>query len=310
MIDPQLIIAGLRRTTAVALAEFDPSGCLVDANAGFIRLLPEAVANQGRPDIAHYFLSPRFPRLVEMSRSGREPFYDGLLTIGDPTGRLRSLRGTVSHCGRQLLLVAEFDIEELERINDKAIQLSNDLAQTQRELLSAHNKLKRREEEIRALSLTDQLTGIANRRKLDDAITAEYARALRYGVEFALVIADIDHFKRVNDEFGHDVGDAAIRAFAQVIQGQIRRTDLAARFGGEEFVVLMPESDAECALQCAERIRIQFGQETIPPIARPVTASFGVTTLKPDDTLISLFKRADNALYRAKDSGRNRVVVA
>ena len=183
-----------------------------------------------------------------MSRSGREPFYDGLLTIGDPTGRLRSLRGTVSHCGRQLLLVAEFDIEELERINDKAIQLSNDLAQTQRELLSAHNKLKRREEEIRALSLTDQLTGIANRRKLDDAITAEYARALRYGVEFALVIADIDHFKRVNDEFGHDVGDAAIRAFAQVIQGQIRRTDLAARFGGEEFVVLMPESDAECAL--------------------------------------------------------------
>ncbi len=86
--------------------------------------------------------------------------------------------------------------------------------------------------------------------------------------------------------------------------------DLAARFGGEEFVVLMPETDTEHALQCAERIRTRFGQETIPPIPWPVTASFGVTTLEPDDTVMSLFKRADNGLYKAKDAGRNRVVVA
>ena len=310
MIDPPLIIASLRKTTAIALAEIDQSGLLCDANAGFIRLLPEAMGHQGGPDIARYFLSPRFPQLVELSRSGQEPSYEGLLTIGDPTGRSRSLRGTVSRSGRLLLLVAEFDIEELERINDKAIQLSNELAQAQRELLSAHNKLKRREEEIRALSLTDELTGIANRRRFDEVIAAEYARARRYGGEFALVIADIDHFKRVNDEFGHDVGDAVIRAFARVIQGQIRRTDLAARFGGEEFVVLMLETDAESALHCAERIRTRYGQETIPPIPRPVTASFGVTTREPDDTVTSLFKRADHALYRAKDAGRNRVVVA
>jgi diguanylate cyclase (GGDEF)-like protein len=310
MIDPPLIIASLRRTTAIALAEIDPSGGLCDANAGFIRLLPEAVGHQGTPDIARYFLSPVFPQLVALSRSGREPSYDGLLTIGDPTGRSRSLRGTVSRCGQLLLLVAEFDIEELEHISDEAIQLSNELAQAQRELLSAHNKLKRREEEIRTLSLTDQLTGIANRRRFDEVIAAEYARARRYGGEFALAMADIDHFKRVNDEFGHDVGDAAIRAFAHVIQGQIRRNDLAARFGGEEFVVLMPEADTECALHCAERIRTRFGQETIPPIPRPVTASFGVTALEPDDTVMSLFKRADDALYKAKGAGRNRVVVA
>jgi len=310
MIDPPRIIAGLRKTTAIALAEIDPSGCLSDANAGFIRLLPEAVRQQGSPDVARYFLSPRFTQLVELFRSGPEPLYDGLLTIGDPAGRPRSLRGTVSRCGLLLLLVAEFDVEELERISDKAIELSNELAQAQRELLSAHHRLKRREEEIRALSQTDPLTGAANRRRFDEVIAAEYARSRRYGGEFALVIADIDHFKRVNDEFGHDVGDTAIRAFALVIQGQIRRTDLAARFGGEEFVVLMLETDTERALHCAERIRTRFEQETIPPIPRPVTASFGVTTLEPDDTVMSLFKRADNALYRAKDSGRNRVVVA
>ena len=89
---------------------------------------------------------------MELSRSGREPAYDGLLTIGDPDGLSRSLRGTVSRSGPLLLLVAEFEIEELERISRQAIRLSNDLAQAQRELLTAHNKLKRREEEIRVLS--------------------------------------------------------------------------------------------------------------------------------------------------------------
>ena len=122
-------------------------------------------------------------------------------------------------------------------------------------------------------------------------------------------MADIDHFKSVNDEFGHDAGDAAIRTFAQVIRGQIRSTDLVARFGGEEFVVLMPETESEQALVCAERIRMQFGSESIPPITRLVTASFGVTTLEADDTVISVFKHADEALYQAKEAGRNRVVV-
>ncbi len=310
MIDPPLIIARLRSTTAVALAEIDPSGCLRDANSGFIRLLPEAVGHEAEPNVAGYFLSPRFPQLVELSRSGRESCYDGLLTIGDPDGRLRSLRGSVSRSGELLLLVAEFDIEELERVYDKALELSNELSQAQRELLSAHKKLKRREEEIRALSQTDQLTGIANRRRLEEVIAASYARVRRYGGTFALAMADIDHFKSVNDEFGHDVGDTALRTFAHVLRGQVRETDLAARFGGEEFIVLMPETDVERALQCAERIRTQFEQETIPPIPRPLTASFGVTTLEPNDTVMSLFKRADNALYTAKDSGRNRVVIA
>ena len=212
-------------------------------------------------------------------------------------------------CGDLLLLVAEFEIEELERINGKAIQLSNDIAQAQRELVSTHNKLKRREEEIRALSLTDRLTGIANRRQLDEVLAAEYARARRYGANLAMVMADIDHFKSVNDEFGHNVGDTVIRTFARIIREQVRETDLAARFGGEEFVVLMPGTDADGAFQYADRIRTQFERETIPPIARPVTASFGITTLEPADTVVSLFKRADQALYEAKDSGRNRVVI-
>src|SRR5690349_13335955 len=96
MNDPSRIIAGLRRATAVAIAEIDPSGRLCDANAGFLRLLSDAAGREGMPDVAGYFLSPGFARLVELSRSGREPAYDGLLTVGDPDGLSRTLRGTVS----------------------------------------------------------------------------------------------------------------------------------------------------------------------------------------------------------------------
>nr|WP_303652939.1 GGDEF domain-containing protein [Paludisphaera mucosa] len=301
---------GLRRTLAVAIAEIEPSGRLHDANLGFLRLLPDAVAREPHPDVSGYLLSPSLPHLVECSQSEPHAAYEGLLTIGDPEGRVRTLRGAVSRSGSRLLLVTETEIEELERINDRAIQLSLDLAQAQRELLSAHNKLERREEEIRILSQTDLLTGIADHRRFDELIAAEFARVRRYGGSFALAVADIDHFKSVNDEFGHDVGDAALRAFANVVRLRIRRTDLAARFGGEEFIVLMPESDSEGAVRCAEGVRSHFAREPIPPIPWAITASSGVAVLHPDDTVKTLCKRADAALYAAKDGRRNRVVLA
>ncbi len=310
MIDPALIMAGLRTMTAVALAEIDSSGRLLDANAGFLRLLPEPVARAFEPDIGNYFLAPRFAPLVELSQTGREPFYAGLLTIGDPDGLHRSLRGTLSRRDDRLLLIAEFEIEELEHINDRALELSNELAEAQRELLSAHYRLKRREEEVRVLAQSDPLTGIANRRRLHDVLAVEYARARQSGGALTIAMADIDHFKSINDKFGHDVGDTVIRTFANVIKGRIRTTDLAARFGGEEFVVLMPESDTAGAVQCIEEIRTRFEQTNIPPIQRPVTASFGVATLAADDTVASLIKRADQALYAAKQGGRNRVMTA
>ena len=310
MIDPPLIMAALRRMTAVALADIDSSGFLHDANSGFLRLLPDPVAHAVEPHVADYFLAPRFATLVDISQSGQEPFYAGHFTIGDPDGLHRSLRGTLSRRDDRLLLIAEFAIEELERINGKALQLSSELAEAQRALLSAHYRLQRREEEVRILAQSDPLTGMANRRRLHDVLAVEYARARQSGGALALAMADIDHFKSINDEFGHDVGDMVIRTFASILKERIRATDLAARFGGEEFVVLLPEADTAGAVQCTEEVRTIFAQTNIPPIRRPVTASFGVTTLMPEDTVASLIKRADQALYAAKQGGRNRVMTA
>jgi two-component system cell cycle response regulator len=146
-------------------------------------------------------------------------------------------------------------------------------------------------------------------------LDTEIANAGKSGRPLAFLILDIDHFKSVNDKFGHDIGDEVLREFANRISANVRGIDLACRFGGEEFVVVMPDTDVEFASVVAERLR--RGVETTPfPISREphklnVTISIGIAGSEPgNDTAEALLYRADQALYRAKREGRNRVVAA
>lgn len=170
--------------------------------------------------------------------------------------------------------------------------------------------LRESEAEVRRLALTDPLTGLANRRRLDETLLVEIHRVQRYGGRLSAVMADLDHFKRINDLHGHHVGDVVLREFARIVQSHCRDTDLVARFGGEEFVILMPEVGVAEANACAERMRATLAQSTIPPLAQPVTASFGVAELMPGEGSDSLVRRADQALYAGKTAGRNRVIEA
>jgi diguanylate cyclase (GGDEF)-like protein/PAS domain S-box-containing protein len=170
--------------------------------------------------------------------------------------------------------------------------------------------LRESEAAIRALALTDALTGLANRRRLDEALRTEIQRAQRYGGRLSAVITDLDHFKRINDEHGHEVGDHLLHEFARIIRAHCRETDLVARFGGEEFVILMPEVGATEAQACAERMRAALDQTILSPLRRPVTATFGVAEFVPEESEGSLLRRADKALYRGKAAGRNCVVMA
>jgi diguanylate cyclase (GGDEF)-like protein/PAS domain S-box-containing protein len=172
------------------------------------------------------------------------------------------------------------------------------------------NALRDSEAAIRELALTDALTGIANRRRLDEALRAELNRVSRYGGRVSVVMADLDWFKRVNDEYGHAVGDAVLQRFAQLIRRQCRDTDLAARFGGEEFLVLMPEAGAKEAAAWAERVRVLQERELVPPQRLPITATFGVAEYSPGEDAEGLLHRVDDALYRGKSAGRNRVQLA
>jgi diguanylate cyclase (GGDEF)-like protein len=159
-------------------------------------------------------------------------------------------------------------------------------------------------------ALVDGLTGIANRRRCEDALTAEIARSERLGSTLTLVLADLDDFKAVNDVYGHAVGDDVLRRFAAVLRSTVRDSDLAGRWGGEEFLLLLPGADAVGGAQLADRVRAGFSNEGFEGAngeSVRVTCSFGVAQYRPGDDQRELFAAADRALYRAKRAGKNRV---
>lgn len=171
-----------------------------------------------------------------------------------------------------------------------------------------------REARYQKLARTDWLTGLTNRRKLMEIGAREVARARRYGAPLAVVLIDLDHFKKVNDTHGHIAGDRVLARAAAVFAAAIRDVDTVARFGGEEFAILLPDTDARGALEVAERCARKLAAAPLDVgAAEPlvVTASMGVAdTAGPSADLEDLLRRADDAMYRAKQGGRNRIVEA
>lgn len=166
----------------------------------------------------------------------------------------------------------------------------------------------RSEQILERLANRDGLTGIANRRHAEESLYKEIVSITRQRPA-SLLLADLDHFKRVNDTAGHAVGDEVLRGFATLLESCCRSDDLAARWGGEEFIVLCRETDASGAERLAERVRLAFAAIDSPHCER-CTASFGVAEVRAGDTIESLLARADAALYAAKREGRNRTVIA
>jgi two-component system cell cycle response regulator len=162
-------------------------------------------------------------------------------------------------------------------------------------------------------AITDALTGLNNRRYLDTHLNTLVERSIKRDRPLSVLITDIDHFKAINDVDGHEGGDDILSDFARRVRGAVRGADLACRYGGEEFVVIMPDTTLDVAAQVAERLRDAVAAapfQDLPPAANvPVTTSVGIAALEPNgEDVASLLRRADQALYRAKSSGRNRVV--
>jgi two-component system cell cycle response regulator len=172
--------------------------------------------------------------------------------------------------------------------------------------------LKARLEESVEMAITDGLTGLHNRRYMEGHLKTLVTQSIQSGRSLSLLVADIDFFKSVNDTYGHDAGDQVLREFARRFRRNTRGIDLACRLGGEEFVIIMPDTDLARAIQVGERLRATIAADPFPITANKelrVTASVGISTLEyRDDTPETLFKRADRALYSAKREGRNRVV--
>lgn len=202
------------------------------------------------------------------------------------------------HVYRQGITLTERTVE-LERINKN---LEAIVAERTTEL-TEKNKL------LETLSISDRLTGLYNRLKLDQVLEEELARNKRGSSGFSVILLDVDHFKSVNDTFGHQVGDQVLIAIAKILKEGIREVDVVGRWGGEEFLIVCRETDQDGARVLAEKLRAAIAACSFPVVGTK-TSSFGVAALRPQETVDALIARADSALYRAKDGGRNCVEVS
>ena len=221
-------------------------------------------------------------------------FFDLLTRIGAENKQRRQAELETQQAKEQLEVRVEERTQELNRslieVGDLAAQLNESLKQ------------------VEQLAVTDTLTETYNRRKFDEIVGQEHHRAEHEKIPFSLIMLDLDHFKKVNDKFGHSVGDQVLKHLSRLIRGLIRQGDLLIRWGGEEFLLLLPATQIDEAGPFAERVRLEVEQENFPT-AGQITISLGVAQLREGDSIDGLLKRVDNALYRAKQGGRNRVIL-
>ena len=253
--------------------------------------------------------------LAEARRLLREPWdlaiLDRNLPDGDGIDLCRELRAADPHAYIVMLTAANTDAQKLEGFACGADDYITKPAQID-ELMArirAGLRIVALQKQLLELSQTDPLTSLRNRRAFDEHMAEAFEHARRYERPLSLAIVDVDHFKLINDTHGHDSGDAVLRSVAKIIHSGIRQSDFAARVGGEEFAILLPETALFEALQFGEKVRSAIAAE--PVGGHEVRVSIGIASFPHSQvpTQADLFRAADQALYRAKMNGRNRVEI-
>ena len=280
--------------------------------------------------------SYRVPRSLNRDTDDTAAFF--VNAIAEELGRMlrasqqqeRHLTATIEQLSAALTRVATGDFGvQVERdysgdpadvlaflVNNTILELSEFVGAAQRRADEDRRRLEQlveeRTAELKILATTDALTGTLNRRRFFEEAEEERARSVRYKHPLSLAMLDLDHFKAINDCFGHAVGDEALQRAAAVMRKAVRRQDRVGRYGGEEFGVLFPETGLDEALRVAERLRREVANEDMRAGDAPVQlrVSCGVAACRTDESIDATLRRADAALYRAKQDGRDRVVAA
>ncbi|KQV78677.1 hypothetical protein ASD15_22880 [Massilia sp. Root351] len=240
-------------------------------------------------------------------------------TLGQPLRQMSDFVGqlNIDNIGDRHFVLKDKGKHELHQLTDKLNQMAGTLRKSVAENAALYAELKEmnrtlesqvaeRTRELQRVASTDMLTGLHNRRKLDEVLGYEVERVHRYGGGLAVILLDIDHFKQTNDSYGHPAGDRVLAAVAAILRSGARSIDSVGRWGGEEFMVICPQTELLGAGALAEMLRLRIAAAEFPEVGRK-TCSFGVAALGPDESLSSLVARADAALYRAKQNGRNAV---
>lgn len=253
---------------------------------------------------------PRFANNPLVTGGPEIRFYAGAPLV-TPSG---AALGTVCVLDRVPRKLTEAQSNALMALSRQVVQLlafrraNAELERLNRNQQVRQQELQEENQDLAELTLTDPLTGLKNRRAFDRILANEYARALRTGSSFGLLMVDVDHFKAFNDQFGHQAGDAALKAVALAIQSQARAYDHVARYGGEEFSVVLPDTEIATMRAVAQRMRLAV--QALTGLQREVTVSVGGAMSDPNTSMQALVETADQALYQAKQEGRNRIHTA
>ena len=294
----------LENLSQVALVFFDEDAKIKDCNQGFLNILGlpgKPIGKNITEFLSFYMRALSFLREGEYTSISPQYLVQGNFQV--------SFAGYLLSLGNNYLMFFEKHQMTYNEILNKMSLLNNQLADLTRDLSKKNQELKMANARIQKIMDTDPLTGLLNRRSFRKILKKNMFFARRHNFPLALLMVDIDHFKKINDTFGHDVGDQVLKQLAKILPRSCRTEDIVARFGGEEFVVLLPGTNASSATAWAERVRAKIENARIRRVSWKVTASFGVTELLPSDTEQSFIQRADEALYAAKRKGRNCWVV-
>jgi diguanylate cyclase (GGDEF)-like protein len=298
----------LMESEAVFVLLLAPDGTIRTRNRAAERIFPADPAIDSGQKIWDYLVSSDADHL-RLRLSESEAPHDGsfLLNLTDGEQSPITWEAALLHCSGAILLLGTQERQQDSHFYIETLKLTNDLSMMMREAARKNRELQDANATIERLARTDSLTGLVNRRTLNTALLREIARAERQGDWLSLIAADLDHFKAVNDQYGHKAGDQALERAALVFGIQMRPYDLAARYGGDEFMLMLPGTSTDSAIAIAERVRRKIAEVEVPEGAGPLTASMGVASWSPGDTMDSLLARADAALYVAKRTGGNRI---
>ncbi|MFZ0312529.1 MAG: diguanylate cyclase [Candidatus Korobacteraceae bacterium] len=296
----------LIESDAVFVLLVAPDGTIRARNRAARHVFPLDPANNFGSTIWDYLVGSDVRHLREWFSTSAEP-YGGcvLLNLADGQQNPITVEVGLVRCGQAILLLGTHERRHDSNLQTEILKLTNDLSLMVRDSVQKNRQLQEANQTIQRLARTDALTGLATRRTLDEAFLREIARAQRHPQGLSLIMADLDRFKSINDEYGHVIGDQVLIAAATVFKTQVRPFDLAARYGGEEFVLLLPGTSTADAVGIAERLRSRVAAMLVPACPRPITISLGVATWRTGETPDQLVARADAALYDAKRAGRD-----
>ena len=292
----------LENLSGAILILFDNEGKILDHSPSLISLVERSDTLKGE-NICDLVVDNSQALL---KRHGAKPVRIGL---NDSRSNIHLVSGFVMlvdesrrlFLGVKIGLSAGDIMESMSKVTDELASLTRELGRKNKELQAANKEIER-------LMNCDPLTGLSNRREFMSRLDKEIESLCSTCKPLSIIMGDIDDFKEVNDTRGHPEGDRVLQLFAEILNEIISPRRTTVRYGGEEFIVMLPETTSEEATEIAEQVRKNFEKETEKKLGFTVTASFGVATFKPSDTKSSILKRVDDALYSAKSGGKNRVV--